>query len=88
MGYYPRAFPPMFNSFSGRAVVTPYELQKPQIDLMVKNPANALGAKESAAMDFTEYDKVPADALNRILSAASKGPNTPYPALRRSFAHR
>ena len=48
-------------------------------------------AKILAEANVDPYAKVGAldeDALNRILSAASKGPNTPYPALRRSFAHR
>ncbi len=30
-------------------------------------------------MDFDEYDRCPEDELNRILWAATKGENTPYP---------
>jgi hypothetical protein len=37
------------------------------IDLMTKNPAQGYGATISAAMDFSDYDRVDEDALNRIL---------------------
>jgi hypothetical protein len=30
-------------------------------------------------MDFREYDRAPEDALNRILWAEAKGPDSPYP---------
>ncbi len=30
-------------------------------------------------MHFRDYDRAPEDALNRILWAAAKGPDAPYP---------
>ena len=51
-----------------------------QIDLMTKNPAQGYGAVASARMDFSDYDRVDEDALNRILWHSIKGVNVPYPA--------
>src|SRR5260221_11815738 len=47
---------PMFNSFQKEAQLTPYTVLIPKIDLTAKNPEKAPFAKESAAMDFSEYD--------------------------------
>ncbi len=70
---------PMFNCFGTEAKVTPYEPIMPRIDLMAKNTAKSPGAKESAKMNFREYDRAPEDALNRILWAEAKGVDAPYP---------
>src|SRR5205823_6905851 len=58
---------PMFNAFGRSAVLTPYTIKTPAVDLAARNPATAPGAAESARMDFSEYDRAPEDALNRIL---------------------
>lgn len=71
---------PMFNCFTGSPLVTPYEARLPQVDLLAINAPTAPGAKKSAMMDFDEYDRCPEDELNRILWAATKGGNIPYPA--------
>ncbi len=47
---------------------------------MAVNPPNAPGARQSARMNFKEYDLIPEDELNRILWRWVKGPNVPYPA--------
>lgn len=70
---------PMFNCFTTNAILSPYQSQPPQVDLTARNTAKSPGAKESAKMNFHDYDRAPEDALNRILWAAAKGPNTPYP---------
>jgi hypothetical protein len=59
---------PMFNSFQKTAKVTPYQV-------LIKS----FGAKQSARMDFRDYDRAPEDELNRILWGAAKGPVVPYP---------
>ncbi|MEI9866372.1 MAG: hypothetical protein WDN00_17815 [Limisphaerales bacterium] len=51
----------------------------PRVDLNARNTAKSPGAKESAKMNFREYDRAPEDALNRILWAEAKGPEVPYP---------
>jgi hypothetical protein len=71
---------PMFNCFGKKAKITPYDVLTPKVDLQAKNPKNAPGAKESALMDFSTYDRAPADALNRVLWVMAKGPDAPYPA--------
>ncbi len=70
---------PMFNSFQETASITPYEILQPKVDLQAINAKTAPGAKQSAMMDFDEYDEAPEDELNRILWVAAKGPDVPYP---------
>ena len=71
---------PMFNSFQKEAQPTPYAALLPKVDLAAKNGPKAPFAKESAAMDFSDYDLAPEDELNRILWHVAKGMDTPYPA--------
>ena len=70
---------PMFNCFAKESVITPYNVLPPKVDLFAKNTARSPGAKQSARMDFRDYDRAPEDELNRILWAASKGVDAPYP---------
>ena len=70
---------PMFNCFGKRAEVSPFASLLPRVDLTAKNTAKSPGAKESARMNFRAYDLAPEDALNRVLWAAAKGPDVPYP---------
>ena len=51
----------------------------PQVDLFAKNTVRSPGAKQSARMNFRGYDLAPEDELNRILWAAAKGADAPYP---------
>jgi DNA-binding beta-propeller fold protein YncE len=70
---------PMFNCFQKTATVTPYQPLTPKVDLLAKNTLKSPGAKQSARMNFREYDRAPEDELNRILWRAAKGPDVPYP---------
>lgn len=70
---------PMFNCFANAPVLTQYDPATPKVNLYARNTAKSPGAKESARMDFREYDRAPEDALNRILWADAKGTNAPYP---------
>lgn len=70
---------PMFNSFGKTAEATPYEVVSPKVNLFAKNTEASPGAKKSAQMNFRDYDLAPEDELNRILWAAAKGPDVPYP---------
>jgi YVTN family beta-propeller protein len=77
---------PMFASFEQASTIGAYELKMPAIDLNGMNTPKSPGAKQSARMDFREYDRAPEDELNRILWAAAKGPGVPYPApIHRAF---
>ena len=71
---------PMFNCFQKRIEPTAFTLLTPQVDLNAKNTSKSPFSKQSAAMDFREYDRAPEDQLNRILWFAAKGPDVPYPA--------
>jgi YVTN family beta-propeller protein len=70
---------PMFNLFTKEPVSTPFNNLEPKTDLMAKNAKTAPGAQASAKMDFDDYDEAPEDELNRILWAAVKGEDVPYP---------
>ena len=74
------AAPPMVNSFMAKPDLTGFTAVASRIDLSSKNPAQGYGAALSANMDFSEYDRVDEDALNRILWHSIRGENTPYPA--------
>jgi hypothetical protein len=70
---------PMFNCFGQTASVTPYTVLTPKVDLQAKNTTKTMFSKESARMNFREYDRAPEDELNRILWHVAKGLETPYP---------
>jgi YVTN family beta-propeller protein len=74
------AAPPMVNSFMAKPDLSGFTAMPAAIDLTTKNTAQGYGATASAAMDFSDYDRVDEDALNRILWHSIKGVNAPYPA--------
>jgi len=76
---YDAAATPMFNCFRRASELTPYVALTPNFDLTARNTEKSPGAKQSARMNFREYDRAPEDELNRILWAAAKGPKVPYP---------
>jgi hypothetical protein len=70
---------PMFNCFTRTAEVSPYAPLTPKVDMLAKNTTKSPGAKQSARMNFRDYDLAPEDELNRILWLAAKGADAPYP---------
>jgi DNA-binding beta-propeller fold protein YncE len=83
------AAPPMVASFMARPDLSGFKALPAQIDLMTKNPPQGYGAAISARMDFSDYDRIDEDALNRVLWHSIKGAGTPYPApVRRVLASR
>jgi hypothetical protein len=70
---------PMFNSFQKTCQATPFAAVKPTVNMLAKNTAKSPFAKESARMNFREYDLAPEDELNRILWYAARGTDAPYP---------
>lgn len=71
---------PMFNCFGKTAELTPYTVLTPKVDLHARNTVRSPGARQSARMNFRDYDLAPEDELNRILWRAAKGDDVPYPA--------
>jgi hypothetical protein len=74
------AAPAMTNSFMAKPDLSGFTALPARIDLAAVNPPNAYGAQASSHMDFSEYDRVDEDALNRILWHSIKGVDVPYPA--------
>lgn len=71
---------PLFASFTTKPDLTPFTLVPPRIDVNAKNGAAAFGAKASARMDWSDYDRIDEDTLNRILWHSIKGVDVPMPA--------
>jgi DNA-binding beta-propeller fold protein YncE len=71
---------PMVSSFMAKPDLTTFTTVPARIDLMTKNPTHAYGAAQSAKMDWSDYDRVDEDTLNRILWHSIKGENVPMPA--------
>ncbi|HWI56981.1 MAG TPA: phosphoesterase, partial [Bacillota bacterium] len=69
---------PMFNAFQKQATCTAWTALQPQVDLTARNTKKSPFAKESARMNFRNYDLAPEDELNRILWYTAR-PNEPYP---------
>ena len=74
------AAPPMVNAFMSKPDLAGFTAMPAKIDLMTKNLPQGYGAAASVAMDFSEYDRIDEDALNRILWHSIKGVEVPYPA--------
>lgn len=71
---------PMIGSFMAKPDLAGYSALPARLDLMSKNPAHGYGAVESARMDFSEYDRIDEDTMNRILWHSIKGEHVPMPA--------
>lgn len=88
MNQFDAAARPMFECFTDQPDTTPFAAVAANIALDSMNPeAHSLtnpqlraDALASSAMDFTQVDRAPEDALNRILWRAMRGPRDPYPA--------
>ena len=63
---------PMFNCFQKTSQATPFAVVTPEVNLLAKNTTRSPFAKESARMNFREYDLAPEDELNRILWYAAR----------------
>jgi YVTN family beta-propeller protein len=89
LSQYDAAAHPMFATFTDKPDLAPYQHDPAQIDLKAVNLQTAYGAARSAAMDFSEYDRINDFELNEILWRSIKGPKAPLPpAVRRALAFR
>ncbi len=79
---------PMFAALQSTPDPTPFVAEKARIPLDTRNPPATTAAARTAAMDFSQEDRIDDDELNEILWATIKGPNIPPPApVRSRFAH-
>ena len=83
MSQYDAGAMPMHSVFLDKPDLRPYELAAAKVDLKEVNTPAAPMAKESAALDFSEADRVDDALMNRIIWAAMKG-DQPMPAPTRS----
>lgn len=70
---------PMLRCFTTHPDFTPYDVEAARIDLDAVNPAKGSGARLSARLDLSGYDRADPQALNAILWHALK-PGVPMPA--------
>jgi YVTN family beta-propeller protein len=88
MTQYDAAALPMYASFTTKADLTPYTHVPPLIDVNARNTATAWGARESLAMDFSDYDRTPEFELNEILWKSVRGAKSEMPLPIRRFHFR
>jgi YVTN family beta-propeller protein len=83
MTQYDQLATPLYHVFTTIPTLTPYTHEAARVDLLAKNAATGEGARRSARLDWSDYDRVDFDELNDILWKALKG-NQPMPAPVRS----
>lgn len=70
----------MLASFAEQPNLTPFQHVEAKIDLSARNPKQGPLATASSKLDFSHFDRVDPDVLNRILWADAK-PGVPYPVI-------
>jgi len=70
----------MWQSFSAKPDVTPFNHLPANVDLNDKNVAQNEAAKKSEAFDFSKEDNIPDIAFNQVLWQGLKGKNAPAPS--------
>jgi len=84
MSTYDAAATPMFNAFQSTPDLSVYRRLTPNVALDEKNPASAIGAMASQAMNFSDADLTPEEGLNEIIWHSIMGPDVPMPPPKRS----
>jgi YVTN family beta-propeller protein len=84
MSQYDAAATPMYNSFTNKAVLTPFKHRPAKYDLSERNPDNAPGAERSASWDFSKEDTLPDIEFNEIIWKSVHGADSQMPAPVRS----
>jgi hypothetical protein len=59
MSQYDAAAMPVYTAFDVAAKPAAFDMLSPQVDLNARNTARSVGAKQSARMDFDDYDEAP-----------------------------
>jgi len=79
MTHFDAAARPMANAFQATPDLRLYTAEKPRRSLEERNPAASPTAARSAALDFSEADRIDDDELNDILWHALRGTAPPAP---------
>ena len=77
---------PLADVFASSADTAAFDHLVPAVALDEVNPSRTRGAKASSRLDLEREDRADEDAFNRVLWAAIKGEDVPYPGTRRSPA--
>jgi YVTN family beta-propeller protein len=80
MSQYDAAATPLYASFDVAAHPTAFDMLRPEVDLNARNTTRSVGAKQSAKMDFDDYDEAPMRDLNEIIWKSVRGADSPMPA--------
>ncbi len=89
LSQYDAAARPMFQAFTDKPDLTPYDHEAPRINIDEMNTKEAYGVERSNKMDFSDYDRVDDFELNEILWRSIKGVDAPLPpTVRRAIANR
>jgi YVTN family beta-propeller protein len=84
MSQYDAAATPMFDSFTNKADLTPFNHRPARYDLTERNAENAPGAQQSAAWDFSKEDTLPDVEFNEVIWMSVHGSKSRMPAPVRS----
>ncbi len=79
MTTYDASSQPMWSAFANTGDNAVYQAEKPRISLTDRNLATTAGARRSAAMDFSDADRIDDDEMNDILWVALRGTEPPPP---------
>jgi hypothetical protein len=71
---------PLYASFDVTANPAPFNALPPEVPLVAKNTVRSVGAKQSAKMDFDDYDEAPMRELNEIIWKSVRGAESTMPA--------
>jgi Phosphoesterase family len=80
MSQYDAAAMPLYASFDVAPKPTAFNVLPPEVDLNARNTTRSVGAKQSAKMDFDDYDEAPMRELNEIIWKSVRGADSTMPA--------
>jgi YVTN family beta-propeller protein len=84
MSQYDAAARPMYECFTSKPDLTPYEAKPAQVDLEQRNIADNESSRRSQFFNLAKEDKVPDLDLNEVIWKYVKGENSVMPAPKRS----
>ena len=84
MSQYDAAAKPLYECFSDKPDLTPYQCKPAQVDLEQRNVADNESSKRSQFFNLAKEDKVPDLDLNEVIWKSVKGENSVMPAPKRS----
>ena len=80
MSQFDAAARPMYNSFTAKPDLTPYNAEKARIDLTEVNKPGAWGAAASEKLDLAKEDQADDLIFNEIIWKSVRGADSPMPA--------